>query len=147
MNHYQAERTAIETQVKSTLRDEDIFIQFDNDAAVPEKGAKYISCSIMQGKGFVASISAAPRRRYPGVVSIRIFIPKRTGNEEGDRLLGIAESAFVDMETGVPYQIGSGENGLITFQLPTPILPELTGGFYCKGLQVPYYRDQQGANY
>lgn len=147
MSHYQDERNAIEALIRAVLRDEDIPLVLENDPTPIAKGVAYISCAILAGDGSFASISSAPRRRYTGLVSVRIFVKERTGNQEGDRLLELTESAFVNPDTGTPLQVASGSNGLITFELPSPIPAETVAGFFCKGLRVPYYRDQQGANH
>lgn len=144
MGQYQAERAAIEGQFKTTWGAEAVPLKWENDKTSTPNNAPYVTFTLLTGEGQFASVSSRPRRRYEGLVVVRIYTPEGTGNKESNRLLELAESAFLTSD-GVGRQVESGAGGFITFRLPSREGAGIAGGFYMTILRVPYYRDQQGA--
>lgn len=147
MGHRREQRLAIEKQFRAIWNNA-VKVKFKNDKTDITKGEHYATLSILTLKGKIVSISNTPRRRYPGVVNIRIFAPEGEGSKKTEELLELAETAFYDDSSGkfVGRRIASGDNGLITFTETADEEDEgLSVGYFITVLRCPFYRDQQGA--
>ncbi len=143
MGHYQEERLAIEGAFKTVWAGESTILKFENEKTATTAGASYVTLTILTGEGEFVSVGSLPRRRYQGLIIIRVYTPEGRGNYESTRLLELAETAFLN-ESGQGRQLECGASGRITFRLPSREVAGIAGGYYTTILRVPFYRDQQG---
>ncbi len=144
MGHFAAERIAIEGAINTQWAGESVPLKWENDKTPTPSAAPYVTVTILTGDPEFGSIGSTPRRRYEGLVVVRVYTPEGTGNKESLRLIELAEGAFLTT-AGVGKQIASGANGLITFRIPSREAAGIAGGFYTAILKAPFYRTQQGA--
>ena len=109
----------------------------------PEVGKSYVTCQIIPGAGFQATLGSAPWYRYAGIIQNSIFIPVSLGTRSGDRLMDRAA------EVWRRAQFFEGLSGLITCQAPHPepfdqrtrYQMGTREGRYRWDLSTPYHRD------